>query len=376
MQSPSNTRLATRKWRHWISEALFAGRSATDYFAPLMQAFDADWAPGKTMAGIESTQQETLDTKTLVLRPAKHWRGFQPGQHVAVDVDINGRNYVRTFTIASTPAHFDRTGTIALTIKENNAGRVTPFLHQHVRLGARVGISDATGGFLLPDTQQGTLLYLAAGSGITPVMSHLRTLVEQQFPMPVTLLYYARRQEELIFLKELLAIAKASPRFRLLTATTQDEDSRSTLHDRIDASHLEKALAKRMPTQVYICGPKGFNDSARGLLQESAASQVPVISEHFGGIVATHDSQAKHQIFLQHSERALEGSAQQTLLDTAEQNGLTPNAGCRMGICYTCKCKKTDGRVRNLITGEISDAGEEMIQLCISTPETDVTLDL
>lgn len=375
MQSPSNTRQTTSKLRHWLSDALFTGRTAADYFAPLLQAIDPDWTPGRALATVESIHAETLDTKTFVLRPSRGWQGFQAGQHVAVEIEINGRTHVRTFTVATTPTHFEKTGTIALTIKETAGGRVTPYLHRQLRIGAKVSISSATGAFLLPDTQQATLLYLAAGSGITPVMSHLRSLLEQQFPVPVTLLYYARRQEEIIFLKELQAIANACPRFKLLTATTQEESTRA-LQGRVSAEHIEKALLKRMPTQIYICGPRGFAETARTLLSETAANVVPIVSEHFGGVVATHDSHGVHQIRLQHSERALEGNAQKTLLETAENNGLSPQAGCRMGICHTCKCKKTEGRVRNVITGEISDDGEEMIQLCISTPETDITLDL
>lgn len=376
MQSPSHLRPTASKLRHWLSDALFTGRSAVDYFAPLFQAIDPDWTLGRTQATLDNIHRETIDTQTFILRPVPSWRGFQAGQHITLDIEINGRNHVRTFTIATTPAHLAKQRTIALTIKENPGGRVTPQLHHALRAGAKIGISEASGTFLLPDTLDGTLLYLAAGSGITPVMSHLRTLVEQQFPIPVTLLYYARRNEELIFLDELKAIAKASPRFRLLTATTQDESAKSALQGRMDAAHLNVALQKRTPTRIYLCGPQHFAESARTLLQASAVSNVPIISEHFGSIVANHDNQGIYQVRLSHSERELEGSAQKTLLETAEQHGLKPNAGCRMGICYTCKCKKTAGRVRNLITGEISDDGEEMIQICVTTPETDITLEL
>lgn len=376
MQKPSNTTSRRERLKHWLSDALFTGRSAADYFSPLIQAVDPDWAPGRTLATLESVQRETADTQTLMLRPHRGWRGFQSGQHVALEISVNGRTLIRTFTIASTPAHLSKTGTIALTIKQNPEGRVTPFLHQHLRVGARIGLSAASGKFLLPESLEGALLYIAAGSGITPVMSHLRTLVEQEFPVPVTLLYYAKTQEELIFLPELLAISKACPRFKLLTATTRDSESRASFHERIKASHLEKALTKRTARQVYICGPKGFSDTATALLQESSAADAPVISEHFGGLSIQHDSQAVHEIRLQRSERLIDGSAQKSLLETAEAHGLNPQSGCRMGICHTCKCKKKEGRVRNMLTGELSDAGEEIIQLCVSTPETDLTLEL
>lgn len=376
MQTPSTAHSMRDKLRHWLSDALLTGRSAADYFSPLIQAIDPDWAPGRTLATLQSIEHETADTQTFTLRPQRGWKSFQAGQHVALELNVNGRTLIRAFTIASTPAHFAKNGTIALTIKRNKEGRVTPHMHQELRVGSRLGVSAATGKFLLPETLDGALLYIAAGSGITPVMSHLRALVEQEFPVPVTLLYYAKTQEELIFLSELLAIAKACPRFKLLTATTQEAVSRATFHERIDATHLEKALEKRIPKQIYICGPRGFYDSASTLLQNSSVANTPVISEHFGGVTVSTDSNATHEIRLQRSERVIEGSAQQSLLDTAEASGLRPQSGCRMGICHTCKCKKTEGRVRNLLTGEVSDAGEEIIQLCISTPETDLTLEL
>lgn len=376
MQSPSNTQQTKSKLRHWLSDALFTGRSAADYFAPLIQAIDPDWAPGRTLATIESIHDETSDSKTFILRPHTSWKGFEAGQHVAIEIDIHGRNTVRTFTIASTPAHLAKTGTVALTIKRNPEGRVTPYLFDELRVGTRVGISAATGKFLLPEQHDQTLLYLAAGSGITPVMSHLRKLVEDHFPIPVTLIYYASHKQDHIFLQELQTIAKACARFKLFLVNTREENSRATLQGRIEASHIQTALADRKPTQVYICGPQGFDESARNALETCIAPNTSIVSEHFGGLVAKHGDSSVHQVRLRNSERILDASAQTTLLDTAEQNGLRPQAGCRMGICHTCKCKKTEGRVRNLVTGEVSDAGEEMIQLCITTPETDITLEL
>lgn len=376
MKTNTGNTTPAMKLRHWLNDALFTGRSAADYFSPLLQAVDPDWAPGRSLATLEALHRETADTQTFTLRPQHRWKGFQAGQHVALEIEVNGRTLIRTFTIASTPNHLAKNGTVDLTIKQTPDGRVSPFMHQHARVGTRMSLSPATGKFLLPDTLDGTLLYIAAGSGITPVMSHLRALVEQEFPVPVTLLYSARTQNDFIFLQELLAIAKACPRFKLLTTATRDEQSRATFQGRIDATQLEKALEKRIPKQIYVCGPAGFTETTKGLLEASRAAGIPVISEHFGGITVRHDSQATHEIRLQHTERVLSGSAQQTLLATAEANGLRPQAGCRMGICHTCKCKKTEGRVRNLITGEVSDAGEEIIQLCISTPETDLTLDI
>lgn len=376
MQVAHTNQRPTQRIRQWISDALFTRRSAADYFAPLIQAVDPDWAPGRITATIEAMQTETPDTKTFIVRPQGNGSSFKAGQHVVVDLEINGRTHHRTFTIASTPEHFSKTGTLALTIKKTDHGKVTPWLHHLPRPGVRMGMSSASGKFLLPETLQGSLLYFAAGSGITPVMSHLRTLVEQTFPLPVTLVYYARTQEEFIFLKELKAIAKASPRFQLLTATTQDPESKSSLKGRICPEHVQAALQLRKPSQVYVCGPQGFAATVQQCLSSTEAHDVPLTREFFGGLVATGNNTDKHQILFSRSERVIEGSAQHNLLETAEQNGLTPNAGCRMGICYTCKCKKSQGRVRNLMTGEISEDGEEMIQLCISAPETDITLAL
>ncbi|CBL45732.1 Putative flavodoxin oxidoreductase [gamma proteobacterium HdN1] len=379
METHSGLRHTTTRIRHWFRDAVFTDRTASDYFAPFFQAIDPDWVPGGTVATLERIYTETADTKTFILRPENGWKGFQAGQHVSLSVQVNGRYLVRTFTIASTPHRFRTTGTLALTVKRNPDGRLSNYLHDEMRIGARVNISPSAGEFLLPADLEHTLLYLVAGSGITPAMSHIRQLVEEGFTMPVTVLYYARSKDEHIFLPELRAIAKASPRLRLLVANTREAGGRASLQGRICLSHMEKALENRKPTQIYICGPRGFEVNAKSMLESVDLNEIAITTESFGGLAlpaSNRENPSSHPLRLLNSSQILDASTGKTLLETAEQAGLNPPSGCRMGICHTCKCRKTEGRVRNLLTGEISDAGEDIIQLCISVPETEITLDL
>lgn len=362
----------------WTGTALFNSRSSGSYFEYVLEAIDPMWSLKYNKARIIGLRPETDETKTLILKPSPRWSGFLPGQHINLSVEINGAWQTRVFTIASSPNRFIETGLIELTLKSIEGGKITPWLHKPGSINNVARISDAYGDFLLPNSHEGHSLYLAAGSGITPVMSHLRELVNQQFPYPVTLMYYASTPADWIFVRELKAMSKALKRFRLHLIATRDSAKDESAAGRIRPEQLKKLLVKP-PTQIFVCGPSGFETKAKETLETLELQLVPTRSEHFTARPRMVDpklgtAESKANIQFTHSGINIESPQQTTLLEAAEQNGLSPTAGCRMGICHTCKCTKTAGVVRNLRTGEVSGPGEEEIQLCVSVPESDITL--
>lgn len=365
----------------WAGNTLFNSRSSGRYFEYVLEAIDPMWSLEFNKARIVGLRTETNETKTLILKPSSRWSGFLAGQHISLSIEINGAWQTRVFTIASSPNHFIETGLIELTLKSIEGGRVTPWLHSANSLNQIARISDAFGEFLLPTSNEGHSLYLAAGSGITPVMSHLRDLVSQQFPYPVTLVYYASTPADWIFVRELKAMDKALKRFHLHLVATQGSAKNGRIHGRINDTQLQNLLVKP-PTHIFVCGPSGFETKTKETLEAFELQLVPTRSEHFTArprMVEPNngtgsDNSNKAQIQFVQSGVSIESPPQTTLLEAAEQNGLRPTAGCRMGICHTCICTKTAGVVRNLRTGEISGPGEEEIQLCVSVPESDITL--
>lgn len=360
---------------HWLSRVMLNKDQPGAYFDLLTDWMNPLWSISEPRALVLDVISETADTKTLRLKPSHHFTGFAAGQYVQLGVEINGVRWQRTFSLSSSPDEFARTGQISVTLKKIPRGRVTGWIHAQLKAGDWVGLSAASGDFVLPRQAAWPMLYIAAGSGITPIMSHLRELAARAdsaglAPDAVTLIYHANRPEEHIFADELARLTVTQTWFRLHLVATQTQGQ-------ISADQLKAQLGAADYAAAYVCGPAGFRDAAIRLL----TARWPALAVHqeaFGlPPVALLDAQQAATFQLQLGNgRQLPVNNQQPLLDQAEAAGLSPQSGCRMGICYTCKCTKRQGRVRNLLTGAISDDGEEAIQLCVSVPVSDVTLAL
>lgn len=361
----------------WLSQALFNTDTAADYFDVLAESVDPLWSLSETRAKVIEVIQEAPGVVTLVLKPVARWTGFEAGQFVQLGIEINGSRMTRTFSLSSAPCLWKSQGIVSVTLKRIPEGKVTGWIHENIRTGQVVSLSSAQGEFTPPANAK-SIGYLAAGSGITPIMSHLREYVasiesgatEQTSMVPVTLVFYANREEDFIFSRDLSLFARQYDWFTLHLIATEEQGQ-------ISLSQLQKLLIDT-PEQVYVCGPGCFRESAISLLQK-VCPNATIHQEAFSlspiAMGSSEDAQ-EHQMYLTKSNRQVVVSSQMNLLDQAEAAGLSPVSGCRMGICYTCKCQKKSGRVKNVLTGEISDAGEETIQLCVSVPVSDVELGL
>jgi ferredoxin-NADP reductase len=220
-----------------------------------------------------------------------------------------------------------------------------------------VGLDGVGGDFVLPDVLPERIAFVSGGSGITPVMAMLRTLVARGHAGEITFLHYARSAAEACYRGELAAIAK--PNVRVLHGFTRDTAG-SDVGPRFDPALVGDAA-------VFACGPPALVDAVcdacPDVRSESFVPPVFEIPENpsggsiafaASGVTATDDGRS--------------------LLEQAEAAGLTPEHGCRMGICHSCTCTKTSGAVRNLITGAVSTTGEEDVQICVSAPVGDVEL--
>lgn len=313
--------------------------------------------------------KETADTKTFVLQPNALWRGqrsARAGQFVHLRIEIDGRRVERIYSLSSRPG----TRQIAITIKRQEGGRVSPFMHTHVQVGDVLTLSQPDGDFVMPDPLPAKILLLSAGSGITPVMAMLRDLQARKYQGDVVFLHVCRNPDALIFASELQAIAEVFPELSLMVRY-DDTDGRFT------AESVQYDVPDLAERSTWMCGPSGFMDVMYHHWHASAI-KAPLHSERFVAIpmlpttapgtpvTVTLATSAKHFV--------TQGTA--SLLIQAENAGLTPKHGCRMGICRSCQCTKTSGTVENLQTGEISSAPNESIRLCISVARSDLSLNL
>jgi ferredoxin-NADP reductase len=320
------------------------------------------WSLRDARAEVVDVRHPTPGSVTLTLRPNGSWRGFQAGQFVPVSVEIDGVRQTRCYSPASSA--LARGGRLELTIRAHEHGLVSRHLKAHARRGMVVGLGEAGGDFVLPDVS-GPVTLISGGSGITPVMSMLRTLVDADDRRPVTFVHYAPGAGDVVYADELAAFARRRANVRVLIAYTRERGADLSGH--LCTEHVD-ALEPGGP--AYVCGPPPLLDAVRDLWPG------PVHSESFvPPTLVVPNGTAEGQVRFLGSGREAPNSGQ-VLLEQAEAAGLTPEFGCRMGICHSCTCQKLAGSVRNVLTGEISSSEEEPIQICVSVPAGDVALDL
>jgi ferredoxin-NADP reductase len=270
----------------------------------------------------------------------------------------------RTYSPACAEHH---DGELELTVTAHPGGLVSNHLREQLRPGSILHLGEAQGEFVLPDERPERLVLISGGSGITPVLSMLRTLCAEGHDDEVTFLHYARTKADWLYRDELARLAERHPNLRVEYVATREGG------DHLSRAQLETIAGVELNgATAAVCGPPALIDA----VTEAWPNPAAVISETFTPpAVSVTGPQATGTLrFLASDQTAEIGSG--TLLEQAEAAGLTPEFGCRMGICHTCTCRKAGGTVRNVLTGETSDEEDEDIQLCISAPAGDVALDI
>lgn len=336
------------------------------------QRLHPTWTWERPLARIVGHAPAAADAVTLTLKPNRHWAGALPGQHVNLTAVIDGIRVTRSYSLDA-PVGAD--GRISVTVKGIDGGRMSRHLLDPARVGDVLDIGAGFGDLVLPQANHAPWLFLAAGSGITPLMALVRQLAGQGMQVPVTLLYWARTRAQLCFAEELRALAARHERFDLrfvLTGEAPMADDESG--GRIDAALLDALVHEPAARQVYACGPGGFVATAEALLdgrvallRTEAFTPLPRPPADDTGTVSVH---------LARSGRALQLPRGVALLDALEAEGVKPPSGCRMGICNTCACGKSAGAVRDLRTGTAAEEPTHALKLCVNSAVTDLVLDL
>ncbi|MGJ7901751.1 ferredoxin reductase [Lysobacter sp. 1R34A] len=356
---------------HSRLKRLIAPLVAPQVFDFWASRFHPTWTWERPLARIVAREPASADAVTLLLAPNRHWAGCRPGQHLMIGARINGALVSRSYSAAQ--AH-RADGRIAITVKAIEGGKLSRHLHDHAQVGDVLEIGAAFGEMTLPERADGAWLFLAAGSGVTPLMSMVRELAAKGMPAELTLLYWARRREELCFVDELRAIAAAHPGFRVrFLLTRQEAGQADETTGRIDAAQLSELVPDLASRQVYACGPGGFVDAARAHTQAQARS---FAAEAFTPPPRTLDETGTVEVTLARSGRTLQLPRGQSLLTALEAEGLKLASGCRMGLCNTCSCGKSSGSTRHLHTGEVQAEPVSALRLCVNSAGSDLVLDL
>ena len=323
----------------------------------------------KVRARVVRVVTETATTKTFVLQPNALWAGAQAGQFVRVRVELNGRLVERAYSLSSRPG----ARRLAITVKQQPGGLVSAHLHNTVKAGDVLTISQAHGEFALPvDAGQlpEKILLLSAGSGITPVMAMLRDLQARDYQGDVVFMHVCRSAEDLIFAEALQAVFNAHPTWQLVLHFTQKQG-------RFMPQDLLASVPDAAQRTTWMCGPGPMMEAVQQLWEDKAFA-APLQSERFVAVplLPATSPGTPSVVSFAASGKTFTTSGTAPLLMQAEAAGLAPKHGCRIGICRSCQCTKKNGTTENLQTGEISSTPNELIRLCISAARSDIALDL
>lgn len=323
-------------------------------------------------AEVTDVRHGSPDSISLTLKPTRQWQGFQAGQFVQITVDIDGVRRTRCYSPACSQYRSD--GRIELTIKAHPHGVVSNYLYANARRGLVLGLAQAAGVFTMPTPRPDKILLLSGGSGVTPVMSMLRTLCDEDYAGELVFLHYAFTEKHVSYLRELRELEAAHDNVRVVIAYTEQE-SGGDLHGLFHKAHLSQAAPWYADAQTYLCGPPGLMKSIRSYFAANRLED-SLHSEDFAPApVIVTDGEISGDVTFARSRTSAANSGS-TLLKQAEAAGLSPEHGCRMGICFSCTQVKTRGRVRNVNTGEINNDPDCEVQLCINVPVGDVELDI
>lgn len=346
----------------------------------------------ETRAEVTAVRRQTPRSVTLTLRPNESWRGLRAGQFVNVSVEVAGVRQTRPYSPAGSEHAAGEA--LELTISTHPEGRVSGHLREHARPGMIVGLGEAQGEFVLPARRPERVLLISGGSGVTPVMAMLRTLCDEGFAGAgeVGFLNYARSPELALYGAELDELAERNEGLRVARGFTRaGEASRGApslgggpsprgdrgLRGRFEREHLRGVISEHRDAATFVCGPPALIDAVRAVWARDGLRE-PTVETFTPGALSFGSEgaeEAEGMVSFALSGRQAVNSGR-VLLEQAEDAGLTPEHGCRMGICNTCSCHKRTGRVRNVISGEISSARDEQIRICVSVPVGDVELDL
>jgi stearoyl-CoA 9-desaturase NADPH oxidoreductase len=350
--------------------ALGLVRSFTSPLLPddYLELINPLWSTRELRGRIERVERETPDAVTVLIKPGWDWPGHRPGQYVRLGIEVDGIHHWRAYSLTSDPERAD--GCIAITPKLVQGGKVSPFLFGRVKPGAIVRLGGVEGTFVLPDPLPKRLLLISAGSGITPIMSMLRSLARDGGLKDVVHVHSARTADGVIFGRELRELDAGNRGYRLHERITGERG-------RVTAAELDDLCVDWREREAFLCGPAGLLEAMSERWSSDGDAGLLHV-EHFQPDAHVGDGERGQGGVIRFCSSDIEASSdgEQPILLAGEDAGATLPFGCRMGICHTCVGRLRSGRVRDLRTGRVHGQSGEMLQTCVNAPEGAVEIDL
>ena len=321
------------------------------------------WTARELRGEIVDVRNETADSATVTIKPGWGFSAdYRPGQYVGIGLRVDGRWHWRSYSLTSVPVRDKKR--ITITVKATPEGFLSSHLVDGVRPGTIVRLAAPKGDFALPDPPPPKILFVSAGSGITPLMAILRSLAARGQSSDIVHLHSAPTAEDVIFHDELRNLEASQPGYRLhLQLTEQD--------GKLDFDNLDDLVPDWRERPAWACGPAPMLDTVETLWDAAGLSD-DLHMERFT-IARTDKGGEGGTVTFAISDKTIEIDGATSLLEAGEKVGIQMPFGCRMGICQTCVLPLEEGHVRDFRSGNEHGAGDR-INTCVSTASGDCTL--
>ena len=355
---PRGRRLFLRAIRH-----LFKPLRPDDY----LELVNPLWTTKELRGRVERIEPRGSEAASVLIRPSHEWPGHLPGQYVRLGLVIDGRYHWRAYSLTSDPQSED--GLISVTPKKVDGGVVSPYLVEKIQPGELVRLGEIEGQFTLPEALPAKMLFISAGSGITPIMSMLRSLDHRDACDDVVVLHSDRTREHVMFLPDLEDLERRHDGLRLDVRLTSERG-------RFKPQELDDVCPDWREREAFCSGPGELLDALIDHWKQHG-DRDRLHYERFqpkiGGDAGAGNGGT---VTFLDSETTAECGGGTPILEAGEQAGLKLAYGCRIGICHTCTGTVRSGKVRDLRSGEIAEPTGQDVRICINAAEGDVEIEL
>jgi ferredoxin-NADP reductase/DMSO/TMAO reductase YedYZ heme-binding membrane subunit len=290
---------------------------------------------------------------------------YLPGQYLNLSLNVDGRRVNRSYTIASSPT---RAGYCEITVKRETAGTGSRHLHDMLKVGDSVAVSAPAGRFTFTGESADSVVLIAGGVGVTPLMSKLRYLTDLAWPGEIYFLFIARTECDIIFRRELDELQQRHPNVHVTVSLTRAADTWPGERGRLRRELLTRTVPDLTRHEFHLCGPDAMAAEARTLLKQLGVPDEKVKYESFtppsrGDAVPTADfapavPSDDASLTFANSGQIIDSPDDQSVLELAESRGIELPYDCRSGICGTCKLRLITGHVRMEIQDSLTPADQ------------------
>jgi glycine betaine catabolism B len=353
------------------------------------------WTNGRHLVRCVKVIQETWDTRTFCFmaeQPVMFF--FKPGQFVTLELEIDGQQVMRSYTISSSPSV---PYSFSITVKRMPGGKVSNWLHDTLKVNDELAVHGPVGNFNAIDYPAEKILMLSGGVGITPLMSMVRWFFDTNSAVDVEFVHSARTPQDIIFHRELAHIFSRIPEFKLhIICERSDElgEAWSGFRGYLSRAMLELMTPDFMDREIFCCGPTPYMNAVKNLLEHSGFDMSRYHEESFGATPADVQEEVlelAEQAEVEAEEldvadmlsveftttgKSVRIQPGETVHSAAAKLGLHIPKACGMGICGTCRVPLTSGQVEMEHNGGITDedVAEGYILSCCSKPLGDVVV--